>query len=315
MDLISVIIPVYNAEKYLAECLDSIINQDYPKIEIIIVDDGSLDASSKIADNYAQKNSNIKVYHRPNSGAHSSRIFGIKQSQGEFITFVDSDDKLPQGALSLLYANAQKYNLDIVLGASLDMNEKKQITRNINTAGNGIYTNIEYIKFLLSEKCIIGPACKIIKKEILKNISFELPKTIFQHEDLFMNILIGLHSRKIGIDNDINAYYYSCQNLESLSRGKLMSEDNWILLFNQIRQILISYHVYDECKKDYIKYIHHTIYSLFHIKGKRIFKKYNQLNISFKDRRIHDAIIYFINKNNITLSAFLQLRYFIKKIL
>lgn len=315
MDLISVIIPIYKAEKYLEQCIESIIKQDYKDIEILLIDDESPDRCPIICDSYAQKDNRIKVYHKKNTGAHSSRIFGVQHCKGKYIAFVDADDKLPQNALAQLYNVAQKYNLDIALGASLDINEKKQIIRNINRAGNGIYTNIEYIKFLLSEKCIIGPACKIIKKEILKNISFELPRTIFQHEDLFMNILIGLHSRKIGIDNDINAYYYSCQNLESLSRGKLMSEDNWILLFNKIRQILISYHVYDECKKDYIRYIHHTIYSLFHIKEKRIFKKYNQLNISFKDRRIYDVIIYFINKSNITLSAFLQLRYFIKKVL
>lgn len=313
MNLISVIIPVYNAEKYLAKCLDSIINQDYPKIEIIIVDDGSTDKSSTIADNYAQDNPMIKVYHRQNCGAHTSRMFGVKQSQGKFIAFVDSDDKLPPKALSQLYEKAHKNNLDIVLGASIDWIDNIHSKKNVNRAGNGIYSNIEYIKYLLTDKCIIGPACKIIKQTLFKNISFELPHTIFQNEDLYMNILTGINCNRIGIFNEIDAYHYSNQNQESLSRGKSMSEESWILLFRKIKEQLNAHHIYGKCEKEYIRYIHQTIYSQFFVRRREIFREYNRLNITICKRSIYDNIIWLINMNRIFLFIFLYIRKFLTK--
>ena len=90
--LISVIVPVYNAEKYLRECLDSIVNQTYKNIEIILVDDGSTDGSGAICDEYADKDVRIKVYHIPNGGASNDRNLGIDNADGEYLMFVDSDD-------------------------------------------------------------------------------------------------------------------------------------------------------------------------------------------------------------------------------
>ena len=267
MDLISVIIPIYKAEKYLEECIESIIKQNYKNIEILLIDDESPDRCPIICDSYAQKDNRIKVYHKKNTGAHSSRIFGVQHCKGKYIAFVDADDKLPKNALAELYNAAQKYNLDIVLGSSLDIINNNEIRQNNNVVTNGIYSGIEYIKFLLCNKCIIGPACKIIKKSLFNNIQFELPKSIFQHEDLYMNILTGINCHKIGIFNNINAYYYSCLNQESLSRGKLMLEDNWIQLFYKIKEQLNNHALYKQCSKEYTHYIHKTIYSLFFIRA------------------------------------------------
>ena len=92
--LISVIVPVYNAEKYLRECLDSIVNQTYHNIEIILVDDGSTDASGAICDEYADKDIRIKVIHSANKGVTAARINAFETSSGDYITFVDADDFL-----------------------------------------------------------------------------------------------------------------------------------------------------------------------------------------------------------------------------
>ena len=92
--LVSVIVPVYNVEKYLEECCDSILNQTYKNLEIILIDDGSDDNSPKICDSYKEKDSRVKVIHQKNSGVSSARNNGIKNSCGDFIIFADSDDKL-----------------------------------------------------------------------------------------------------------------------------------------------------------------------------------------------------------------------------
>ena len=91
---ISVIIPVYNVDEFLSECLESVINQTYNNIEIILIDDGSTDESGKICDKYGAKDKRIKVIHQENMGVSSTRNRGIDLSSGEYLTFVDSDDIL-----------------------------------------------------------------------------------------------------------------------------------------------------------------------------------------------------------------------------
>ena len=93
-DLLSVIVPVYNTKPYLQECFDSLLGQSYQNIEIIVVDDGSTDGSAELCDEYAQKEPRIKVYHQPNSGVSSARNLGIDKCQGEYVSFMDSDDQI-----------------------------------------------------------------------------------------------------------------------------------------------------------------------------------------------------------------------------
>lgn len=94
MSKLSIIIPVYNVEKYLSKCLNSILRQTYQDYEIILIDDGSSDSSGIICDWYADKDSRIKVVHQPNKGVSCARNAGLELSKGEFITFIDADDEL-----------------------------------------------------------------------------------------------------------------------------------------------------------------------------------------------------------------------------
>lgn len=92
LPLVSIVVPIYNVEKYLAKCIDSILSQTYRNVELILVDDGSIDLSGRICDDYAKKDVRVKVYHKKNGGVSSARNFGIGVAQGEYIAFVDSDD-------------------------------------------------------------------------------------------------------------------------------------------------------------------------------------------------------------------------------
>lgn len=98
MPKISVIVPVYNTEQYLPRCIDSILSQTFTDFELLLIDDGSKDNSGKICDEYAAKDSRIRVFHKKNGGATSARILGINNSCGEFICFVDSDDSMRKDA-------------------------------------------------------------------------------------------------------------------------------------------------------------------------------------------------------------------------
>src|SRR5690606_22590995 len=99
MPKVSVIIPVYNTENYLRECLDSILAQTFTDFEVLLINDGSTDSSGKICDEYAEKDSRIKVFHKENGGVSSARNLGLDNAKGEWICFVDSDDEILQDAL------------------------------------------------------------------------------------------------------------------------------------------------------------------------------------------------------------------------
>ena len=110
---ISVIIPVYNAELYLKECLDSICNNTYIDLEIILLNDGSLDRSGKICDDYAQKDARIKVFHKKNQGVSATRNLGIKYATGKYIAFIDSDDYVEKNYFKSLYENLKMNDTDL----------------------------------------------------------------------------------------------------------------------------------------------------------------------------------------------------------
>ena len=129
--LLSVIIPVYKVEKYLRRCLDSIVNQTYKNLEIILVDDGSPDNSGKICDEYAQNDKRIKVIHQKNKGQGAARNTGIIAANGELITFVDSDDWIENNTYEIMVSKLLQYELDIIKCAIVETDGSK-IKRELN---------------------------------------------------------------------------------------------------------------------------------------------------------------------------------------
>ena len=111
---ISVIIPVYNVEQYLRRCVDSVLNQTMPDLEVILVDDGSPDQSPAICDQYAEEDGRVKVIHKPNGGLASARNAGLRRAKGEYVFFLDSDDWLEPDGMELLYQTAEEYHVDFV---------------------------------------------------------------------------------------------------------------------------------------------------------------------------------------------------------
>ena len=110
---ISVIVPIYNVAPYLRECIESILNQDYKNLEILLVDDGSTDDCGMICDEYAMVDNRIRVFHKENGGLSSARNLGIKEASGKYISFIDSDDYVAVDFLSTLYNNLKQYKVKI----------------------------------------------------------------------------------------------------------------------------------------------------------------------------------------------------------
>ena len=126
--LISIIIPVYGVEEYLNQCLESVVNQTYANLEIILVDDGSKDNCPAMCDGWANKDSRIKVVHKENGGLSSARNAGLDIFTGEYVAFVDSDDYIAQDMYELLYSRAKEGNYDIVdCGYYSEANDKATI--------------------------------------------------------------------------------------------------------------------------------------------------------------------------------------------
>ena len=112
---ISIVVPVYNAKKVLQTCADSILRQDFPDWELLLVDDGSSDGSGEVCDRLAESERRIRVFHKPNGGVSSVRNLGIREAGGEYLLFVDSDDEISPGTLGTLYAAARKTEADLVV--------------------------------------------------------------------------------------------------------------------------------------------------------------------------------------------------------
>lgn len=183
MPKVSVIVPIYNAEEYLLECIDSILQQTFCDFELILVDDGSPDSSGSICDEYAQKDNRIQVIHQSNGGVTSARAAGVSASQAEWITFVDADDTLPSDALYQMCLKTNETS-DIIIGAMDDRVLPHTITiRDYRSA------------------CIAGTVfstalwAKMYRRSLFNDWVFDIPREIKVGEDLLMNVRLSFRTR------------------------------------------------------------------------------------------------------------------------
>ncbi|HAZ6076644.1 TPA: glycosyltransferase family 2 protein, partial [Enterococcus faecium] len=140
------IVPIYNVEKYLRKCVDSLLSQTLKEIEIVLVDDGSPDASGEIADEYQKKYSNVKTIHRENGGLGPARNTGIENATGEYVAFLDSDDWVESDMYEKLYLVASKENADIVVSGHCDFANDKAMVKKQHPLSGNVYDTPNSIK-------------------------------------------------------------------------------------------------------------------------------------------------------------------------
>lgn len=209
--LISVIVPIYNVEKYLDRCIKSIVNQTYSNLEIILIDDGSQDNCFKICNKWAELDNRIKVIHKENGGLSDARNVGLKMAKGEYIGFIDSDDFISKYFIELLHRKLVETKSDLIQCDYLKVNDnylekEKSVKTDFDIE---IFNTEEALRLLIEEKKINQVVWnKLYKKELLQKIRFEYNKL---NEDDFFTYQVFAKCNKIAYIN-LPLYYYLVRN-------------------------------------------------------------------------------------------------------
>lgn len=240
-ELISVIVPVYNVENFLDICVASVISQSYSNIEIILIDDGSTDSSGKLCDEYAKKDSRIRVIHQKNNGLSGARNTGMNAAKGDYFCFVDSDDVIHRDFIKILYNCLKEYDSDIAVCDYVKFSKDMPDDNRSVTETYTVWSDIQAI----NEMCIDGRLIpvvwnKIYKRKLFDNISFPVGKI---HEDEFVTPQILTKVTSFPVCN-AELYYYR-QREDSITGSQNRSDirhlsaikayENKCRLFKEVR--------------------------------------------------------------------------------
>lgn len=216
--LISIIVPIYNVEKYLEECLNSIVSQTYVNLEIILVDDGSTDSCGLICDEWARKDKRIKVIHKDNGGLSSARNAGIEISAGEFITFIDSDDIVHKDMIKELYnCFVVNHNTQIAGCGYCEIKSNEDIPINLNKSDTVYLSGTQAIELMLNPKENFNVVVwnKLYRTVLFKSVRY--PEG-YNHEDMFVMPRLLNESRIVAYTP--SQYYFHRYNPDSIVHRK-----------------------------------------------------------------------------------------------
>lgn len=312
--LVSIVVPIYNVEKYLRKCLNSIVNQTYKDIEVILINDGSTDNSARICDDFAQNDNRIRVIHNKNQGVSYSRNQGINLAKGEYILFIDSDDDISMHYVEQLVANTTA-GIDLVICGIEDIYENCRFPKDIkwrkissNLSGkieDDFYTLINYTRV---------PFAKLFKTEILKKYKIYFPANISFSEDQIFNLdyFYRIQNYKF-INKELYRHYHRDNN--SLSSKKTLTNfytyiktlqimDNFLqnkhvylketIFLNEIINVMIMFSRLSENKDSFLK-LKQRVKELNRIVDKKYYSKYSHKKISFKRNIIIKLMEYNMN--------------------
>ncbi len=288
-NLITIIIPVYKVEKYINKCIDSIINQTYRNIEIILVDDGSPDNCGKICDDYAKNDERIKVIHKKNGGLSDARNIGLKNSNGKYVLFVDSDDYIETFAVEYLYNLNRKYEADIAIGCTNLIYENIE-NNNINNKNDTIkeYNTQEALEAMLYNTEFTNNAWnKLYKRDLFENIEYPIGAL---YEDLAITYKLIGKSTKVVLGSK-KTYNYLIDRKDSIMNNEFNEKRIQGLIYTeeilefimkeypQIEKAAIA-RLYMECIFILLKLPYNRKYSEYNKKVKYYIRKYRKIVIT-----------------------------------
>ena len=232
-ELVSVVVPVYNCEKYITKCIESILNQSYKKLEIILVDDGSTDDSGKLCDQYAAKDSRIRVFHGSNCGAAAARKRGVKNASADYIAFIDSDDYVECDYIETLMTAIIKEQADVVCCDSIDEGCRKRELR-IEKKEILLQTEEMLEDFFEGKEFAYIVCGKIFKKRLLEGFRFE---NVAYGEDTLMMLECFIKCEKMVLI-PYSGYHY-VMNPESITnfRSELSRWQGWMHRVEFLKEI------------------------------------------------------------------------------
>lgn len=217
--LVSIIVPVYNVEKYLERCIQSILEQNYKNLEIILVDDGSTDNSGEICDKYAKEDSRIVVYHKQNGGLSSARNYGIERAHGAFISFIDSDDFVNKRYVEILMDNCGCDNITICFNEKVNENAKLD-TEDVGFVEKEELTSDEAIVRFFNDNIYVSAWGKLYPAAFFSDIRFPKGKI---YEDYATTYKLYAKAKMITVAK-VKCYYYTIRT--SSITGKPFSSKN-----------------------------------------------------------------------------------------
>lgn len=302
---VSIVVPIYNVEKYLDECVRSLINQTYKNIEIILVDDGSKDSSGAIADNLAKEDSRIRVIHKDNGGVSSARNLGIKNATGDYICFVDSDDYLAPEFVEYMIRMIQKNDADFCFSKNCfisDTEEQVKVDK-VEKISSARATSL-----LLSPYIEVGCWNKMYKTELIKSNNILFSEDLFYGEGLDFICRVAQEAKTIVVCEK-KYYYYRKNNLDSATtkfnyNKFLNGEKSLIKIKNEIkyrnRELDLSWNLH------YVLFSINALIAIYNNKGELS-------NFKIEKKIWHDRLKKF--GRNILLEKNILLKYKIKYIL
>ena len=240
LPLISVIVPIYNSEKYLSRCIESICSQTYTNLEIILVNDGSKDTSLEICRKLSKNDSRIIIKDIPNGGVSNARNTGLLASTGDYIQFLDSDDLMTKDYIETLYLCMNDNNADCVIcGIKVLNNELKEL--DYWESGNHIInfkdSNDDIFYQLFDKFLMFGPVNKLFKKDLLQKNNLLFDTTLSYGEDLLFNLEYLKQASKVVVTNKVY-WSYIQDNINSLSNKRL---DNKIQIVERLHNEILVF--------------------------------------------------------------------------
>lgn len=229
--IISIIVPVYNVEEYLEECITSILHQEFSEFELILVDDGSTDRSGSLCNEYAKKDERIAVIHQKNAGLSEARNTGIQAAKGSFISFLDSDDFIHPAMYQLLYQNVEESDSDIsVCDFQYIYSHKQAIAESVKNEYK-VISNLEAVESIVrdGDRKMITAWCKLYRKNLFEDLTF--PKGRY-HEDEYITYRLFYQANTVAV-SEAKLYYYrqrnnsitgSCYSLKRLDKLEALKD-------------------------------------------------------------------------------------------
>lgn len=299
--LVTVVVPVYNVEKYLDRCVESIVNQTYKKLEIILVDDGSPDKCPQMCDEWAKKDSRIKVIHKKNAGAGMARNTGIEEASGRYLLFVDSDDYIDLKTVEKCMFSLEKTQADVVMfgrfsvSADGTVKETPVVTDEYYFSGNQVVDDILPGLFVHERGIGISSCNKMYDLQLIKekNIKYKSEREILS-EDAIFNLEFFAYVKSVSIIPESFYYYFKNENSFSRSYRKDLQKLNNNFLEKSLN--ICEKNSYKQKITDYVRARYH-IYAfagMKQIKSCSFSKdeKKNLLNDFFKDEILHKSITF-----------------------
>ena len=244
MELISVIVPVYNVESYVAECIESIQNQTYMNLEIILVNDGSTDASGDICDKYAAYDERIQVIHKENAGVSAARNTGIESANGDYIGFVDSDDYIAPTMYEDMLKLMVEHDLDIIECTAFRNNGDTKI-EGCNDGSLEIFNRDEALKMAMYD-CFVAVWSQLYKRRVISDVRFPVGR---KFEDSAVSYLFIANTKRVGHIN--RCLYYYRLNPNSTTQTSFDAKSRWdfVLGYEERLQYAIDHQLpyVDDC--------------------------------------------------------------------